>query len=197
MAKVIDQETSFVLNCAGPHMAMNALACLGVTYALELQRAPVEGIFSLFQPLSSRGEVLRLTIKGDPFTVIDDTYSANPSSMKASFQALESQKARRKLLILGDMQDAYGASDQEHEALIPLIKAVNPRVVFLIGDRMEKIQPMLKEAGVNSHFRKNITMIKRAVTNFLKKDDIVLFKSSQGVGLHEAVEHLTNLKPEE
>ena len=196
-AKVLDQETSFVLNCPGLHMAMNALACLGATYALELQRAPAEGIFSLFQPLFSRGEVLRLTIKDDPFTVIDDTYSANPSSMKASLQALESQKARRKLLILGDMQDAYGASDQEHEALIPLIKAVNPRVVFLIGDRMEKIQPMLKEAGVNSHFRKNITMIKRAVTNYLKKDDLVLFKSSQGVGLHEAIEHLANLKPEE
>ena len=196
-AKVSDQETRFVLNCAGIHMALNALACLGVTYALGLQRAPAEGIFSLFQPLSSRGEVLQLTIKDDPFTVIDDTYSANPSSMKASLQAFGSQKARRKLLILGDMQDAYGASDQEHEALIPLIKAVNPRVVFLIGDRMEKIQPMLKEAGVNSHFRKNITMIKRAVANFLKKDDLVLFKSSQGVGLHEAVEHLANLKPEE
>lgn len=194
-ASVLGQDTQFTLGIPGTHMALNALACLGVTHALELQRSPAESMFGLFKPVSGRGEALELNIHGKIITAINDAYNANPSSMRASLQAFGSQSAKgRKIMILGDMLELAKDSDRYHEELVPLIAAAAPHTVFLTGKHMEKIQPLLKAAGVNSHFRKNITMIQRAITNYVKNGDLVLFKSSNGIGLQKVIKHLINLE---
>jgi UDP-N-acetylmuramyl pentapeptide synthase len=189
------KESTFTLASSGIHMAINALSCLAVIEALEIQGTAAQAMMSLFKPIAGRGEEIKVNIHGYSIRVIDDAYNANPISMKASLQAFAGQKAMgRKVLVLGDMLELAENSDMYHTQLVSEIIQANADTVFITGEHMEKIHPLLKEAGITCHFRKNIAMLQAAVVNYLKKDDLALFKSSNGVGLHKIVKHLIDLE---
>ncbi len=189
------KETSLSLASPSMHMAINTLACLAVTEALEIQNTPAQTMLSFFKPIAGRGEEIKVNIHGYSVRVINDAYNANPVSMKASLQAFSGQNAAgRKVLILGDMLELAENTDDYHEQLVPDIIQAKADTIFLTGEHMEKIHPLLKEAGITCHFRKNIAMLQAAVVNYLKKDDLALFKSSNGIGLHKIVKHLIDLE---
>ena len=98
------------LNIAGRHNVRNALAAAACTLALGV---PVEAIvrgLAAFEPVSGR---LRRTHTAQGVPLIDDTYNANPDSMRAAIDVLADQPAPR-LLVMGDMGETGAQAEAFH-----------------------------------------------------------------------------------
>lgn len=98
------------LNIAGRHSVRNALAAAACTLALGV---PVEAIvrgLAAFEPVNGR---LRRTHTAQGVPLIDDTYNANPDSMRAAIDVLADQPAPR-LLVMGDMGETGAQAEAFH-----------------------------------------------------------------------------------
>ena len=91
------------LNVAGRHNLHNALAACACTLAAGMGLAQIADGLSSFEPVKGRSRAIELErADGSPLTLIDDSYNANPDSVRAAIDVLASLPGPR-LLALGDM----------------------------------------------------------------------------------------------
>ena len=75
---------------------------------------------------------------GGGYTIIDDTYNANPASMEWAVRTLSSLPCRgKRIAILGDMRELGARSDEYHRGLGRLIRASNLSLVLAVGEAMK------------------------------------------------------------
>jgi UDP-N-acetylmuramoyl-tripeptide--D-alanyl-D-alanine ligase len=92
----------FRLHIAGRHNVMNALAAAGCALAAGAPLQAVREGLAAFRPVTGRSTALPMVLAGHAFTVVDDTYNANPDSVRAAIDVLAGLPGPR-LLVLGDM----------------------------------------------------------------------------------------------
>ena len=92
----------FELRIAGRHNVRNALAAIACAAAAGVPLDAVERGLSDFRPLKGRSRTLALRYRGRGVTLVDDTYNANPDSVRAVIDLLAELPGPR-LLVLGDM----------------------------------------------------------------------------------------------
>lgn len=95
-------EASFTLHLPGRHNVGNALAALACAAAAGAPLEAMEKGLSAFRPVSGRSRTLQLRQRGRSIILIDDTYNANPDSVRAIIDVLAELPGPR-LLVLGDM----------------------------------------------------------------------------------------------
>lgn len=95
-------EVDFALHLPGRHNVNNALAALACSIAAGAPLGAVAQGLSAFRPVSGRSRTLQLRQRGRAITLIDDTYNANPDSVRAIIDVLAELPSPR-LLVLGDM----------------------------------------------------------------------------------------------
>lgn len=117
--------------------------------------------------------------KVQQYTFIDDSYNANPISMRAALQSL-AQYSGRKIAVLGDMRELGPDSQQYHQDIAQLA-AQSADLVFSTGDMREHL---------SSNAFAEIPDLVAALKNTLQAGDTVLFKASRGVALERALEGL-------
>jgi UDP-N-acetylmuramoyl-tripeptide--D-alanyl-D-alanine ligase len=93
---------ALALRIAGRHNVKNALAATAAALAAGVPLAAVVQGLAAFEPVKGRSQVRPLSIAGQPRTLVDDTYNANPDSMRAAIDVLAALPAPR-WLVLGDM----------------------------------------------------------------------------------------------
>ncbi|MEM7358576.1 MAG: UDP-N-acetylmuramoyl-tripeptide--D-alanyl-D-alanine ligase [Pseudomonadota bacterium] len=120
------------LNLVGRHNVMNALAAIAVAYAANIPLEAVANGLANYKPISGRLNITRI---GD-LTVIDDTYNANPASMRAAIDVLA--QFTDTTLILGDMGELGDAADQEHLQLGAVAQDRGIDRVFACGEYAAK-----------------------------------------------------------
>ena len=98
------------LNIAGRHNVRNALAAAACTLALGVPAEAIVRGLAAFEPVSGR---LRRTHTAQGVPLIDDTYNANPDSMRAAIDVLADQPAPR-LLVMGDMGETGAQAEAFH-----------------------------------------------------------------------------------
>jgi len=116
-----------------------------------------------------------------PFTIIDDTYNANPESVKSSLDVLKNFNQRtKKILVLGDMFELGKESETLHKNLAVSIDKIENIEVYTIGKETEKLSNELKKAVAKKHFR-----FRKQLTAFMEKliieDSVILLKGSRGL----------------
>lgn len=112
MAVTVNRETfDLRLNAMGKHNAQNALAAIAVAVAANVPIEKITQGLSHYQPYKGRLNVHRLP----DLLLIDDTYNANPESMRAAIDVLASNKD--STLILGDMAELGELSTQSHRQI--------------------------------------------------------------------------------
>lgn len=97
-ATVAGQPIELRLNIAGRHNVRNALAAVACAHAIGVPGEAIARGLQAFTPVAGRLRRLR----GEAFELIDDTYNANPDSVRAAIDVLADEPAPR-LLVLGDM----------------------------------------------------------------------------------------------
>lgn len=175
----------------GNHMIYNALAAaaVGLHYGLSLEQIK-EGIEGA-QTVSGRFHL----IHANNYTVIDDCYNANPVSMKASLDVLETALGR-KVAILGDMFELGEKEEELHYQVGQYAAGKNINLFICIGKLSKKLAEGIKaENGMIDNKKiliyetKEQWMEEKNAT--LQKGDTILVKASHGMEFSKVVEVLT------
>ena len=104
----------------GRHIAMNMLAVLGAVQALGADVAKAAAALATLAPPQGRGARLTLAVAGGEATLIDESYNANPASMRAMLANLgriAPGKGGRRVVVLGDMRELGPDSPRFHAEL--------------------------------------------------------------------------------
>ena len=184
-ALVHGTEVSFVIGMAGEHMARNGLIVLAVAEALGLELHPLMQALRGMRPLAGRGRRHRLAVPGGEVMLIDESYNANPASMRAALAVLgdiaPAGKGRR-IAVLGDMLELGEQSAALHAGLADAVRAAGVHVLCTVGPRMRH----LREA-VPAHLRgphaDEAEAMRQPLQELLRAGDVVMLKASNGTGL--------------
>lgn len=110
-------EVSYTLHIAGAHNVKNSLAALACALAAGVPLAAIAQGLSAFEPVKGRSRALPVAYQGRGITLVDDSYNANPDSVRAAIDVLAALPGPR-LLVLGDMGEVGNQGPQFHaEAL--------------------------------------------------------------------------------
>ena len=138
----------------------------------------------------------RLEIKNHKnFTLINDTYNANPDSMKSSLEILDKIEYRkRKIAVLGDMFELGKESKTRHEELANIISKTKVDEIYSIGNMMKFTNKKLNETSkIHRHFDDR-EILKKHLRSLDIKNSVVLVKGSRGMKMEEFVSVIESTK---
>ena len=142
--------------------------------------------------LPGRGRRVRVDREDGQAVVIDESYNANPASMKAALAVLRDVSMAgtgKRVAVLGSMKELGALSDEFHAGLAPDVIAANVRHAILVGREIEPLADALrKQVRVESVADAGAAIA--AVERSLAADDVLLVKGSNSVGLAKLVAHL-------
>ena len=123
----------FILRVAGMHNVKNAMAAIACTLAAGLPLADIARGLEAFEPVKGRSRALSGVLGGRAYTLVDDTYNANPDSVRAAIDVLACLPGPR-LLVLGDMGEVGTQGPQFHAEAGEYAKARGIESLFTLGD---------------------------------------------------------------
>lgn len=182
------QELEVTLSVPGQHWFANAAACLAVAKAAGLDLTKAAKAMGQVGPAQGRGDSHALTLDGKSFTLIDESYNANPTSMRAAFSAA-SLRAGRKIAVLGDMGELGPKELDFHADLAePLSQAGFERVIFK-GECMRALRGAVARP-LRGAWTDSLQGLVVALKEEVKDGDVVLVKGSNAAGLGALVTKL-------
>ena len=179
-----DDEDTFTIRlaAAGTHNVRNALAAIACTLAAGI---PVEAIvrgLEAFAPVNGR---LQRKQAANGATVIDDTYNANPDSVRAAIDVL-AQAAEPRILVLGDMGEVGTQGPEFHEEIGAYAATRGIGTVLATGDLARHM------SGSGAQHYEQFDDLLAALDKQLgsKSDATVLVKGSRFMKMERVVQHL-------
>ncbi len=121
------------LSIAGRHNVLNALAASACALAAGMKLSDIVNGLESFEPVKGRSKSWQWQIDGHAFTLIDDTYNANPDSVRAAIDVLAELPAPR-LLVLGDMGEVGQKGPEFHAEVGAYAKARDIQTLLTLGD---------------------------------------------------------------
>ena len=184
----------------GEATALAFAAAWAVLEALSLVPVDLPGFEARFTAAFGRtlaavaDEPGRLTprTRSDGTLVIDDTYNANPASMRASIAtaAEAAGSDRRLVLALGEMRELGGLAAEEHAAIGRLVAALRPAHLVAVSGEARRIAAIASAAGIDATFAEASGAAASLVAARVRPGDVVLVKGSRGVAMEAIVQML-------
>ncbi len=175
---------SYALHIAGAHNVKNSLAAVACTLAAGV---PLEAIgcgLADFVPVKGRSRALAGCFEGHEFTLVDDTYNANPDSVRAAIDVLAALPGPR-LLVLGDMGEVGAQGPQFHAEAGAHAKAMGIETVFALGELSHAAIANFGSKG--KHFT-HIDSLNDAVRAALPHAASIVVKGSRFMRMERVVE---------
>ena len=182
----------------GNHLLMAILSAMAVSQSLGLNFDKSLNALKKFVPLAGR---MRLIPGIKSITIIDDSYNANPSSVLAALETLDSLKSKgRKVAILGNMNELGKYEERAHELVAKVAAKVCDQLVF-VGSNAQLMGKVAKENALRG---KKLTINifdtpSRAIISLdeiIKENDTILVKASQNKMRFEKIVEALMLEPE-
>ncbi|MEP3673301.1 MAG: UDP-N-acetylmuramoylalanyl-D-glutamyl-2,6-diaminopimelate--D-alanyl-D-alanine ligase [Hyphomicrobiales bacterium] len=193
-ASVFGKEVSYQLSAPGRHLVQNSLA---VAAALHLAGCDVEhGLKALggLEVQKGRGARLELVIEDSSFTLLDESYNANPASMGAAIGLLGAAavgERGRRIAVLGDMRELGVESDALHADLLAPLLGADIDLVFLSGPHMKALWDALPEK-MRGKYAATSDSLAEILPQAVAKGDVVMVKGSLGSRMGLLVDVLTS-----
>jgi UDP-N-acetylmuramoyl-tripeptide--D-alanyl-D-alanine ligase len=180
-AEIDGRLLDFTMPQTGAHWGLNALCVLLLLEALDVSREDGVDALSAFAALPGRGAESQVRLPGGgDFTLIDESYNANPLSMAATIASLGARKAGgRRLLALTDMLELGDEAPRFHADLTRPIADAGIDLVFCSGPLMKSLWdalPSTRRGGYAVEASELAPMIAGAVG----PGDLVMVKGSNG-----------------
>ncbi len=178
------------LNVPGEHMTNNAVLVLGIADLAGADLAKSIEAVALIEAEKGRGQRHKLYKGKDKFTLIDESYNANPTSMRSSLAALAGTKKTnrgRHIAILGDMLELGDSSQKLHEELAQPITELGIDQVYLVGEEIEVLGAKLDPKVFVGHY-KTWEKAKADIIKTLRAGDVIMLKASNGLRFAGLVE---------
>jgi UDP-N-acetylmuramoyl-tripeptide--D-alanyl-D-alanine ligase len=174
--KVLD----FPILQTGFHWGPNSMAVLLMLEALDVDLGDSLAALGAFEPLEGRGAEAIVTLAGGAFTLIDESYNANPISMAAAIATLGARKVQgRRVAALTDMLELGVEAPAYHAALAEPLAAASIDRVYCAGPLMKSLWdalPSTRRGGYAESAVELAPQIARAV----EPGDLVMVKGSNG-----------------
>jgi len=122
-------------------------------------------------------------------TIVDDTYNANPASMRAALSILAdlAKDARRRVAIVGEMKELGPAARTEHAALGDALYDARVALAIGCGGLASVSIAHAKARGVDAVACEDVASAERAALDRVRRGDVVLVKGSRSVGAERVV----------
>lgn len=196
-ATLAGDTTEIRIGAPGRHIAENAMATLGVVSLLGANLESAKQAIADLKPVKGRGERHRLGIGEGYLTLIDESYNANPASMRAAIALLaacEPELGGRRIAVLGDMLEMGDFSRKVHEDLAGALLAAGIEHVWLSGTEMLALREALP-ASVTVVHRETTQELADYAVNSVVPGDVVMVKSSLGLGFRGIIDALIDNYP--
>ncbi len=177
-------KVEFELPVPGLHNVRNALAAAAATLAVGVSLGTVAEALSRYEGIKGR-LMRRPGLKGS--LLIDDTYNANPDSMRAALDVLAAVAGKR-IFVMGDMGEAGAAAGQFHDEIGAYAKSQGIEMLFALGTLSEAAT--LSFGGGGRHFSR-IEELVSALRTSLAADTTVLIKGSRFMLMERVAEAVT------
>lgn len=195
-AKLPDATICYCLSQPGEHWISNSLAVLAAVEAVGGDLAAAGLAMAELGGLAGRGARHRIAVQNGTALLIDESYNANPASMRATLSELGKVDGR-KIAVLGTMKELGDKSRDYHLALAEPLAAAKVDFTILVGEEMQILAEKVK-AGVEG-----LSEIAHCATahdalvllkSELRVSDTVLVKGSNSMGLSAIVSGLVGGK---
>jgi UDP-N-acetylmuramoyl-tripeptide--D-alanyl-D-alanine ligase len=181
-AELFGKTIDFTLSQSGFHWGLNSLCVLLMLDALDVPLETALGALKDFQPLAGRGQTMAVSAPGGAFTLIDESYNANPLSMAAGFRSLGARPVAaggRRVVVLSDMLELGDQSRALHEGLAGPIAAAGLDLVHTAGPEMKRLHDVLPPAR-RGLWRETAAELAAEAAALVAPGDVVMVKGSNG-----------------
>ena len=181
-AELFGRSLDFQLAQSGFHWGLNSLCVLLMLDALDVPLDTALAALSEFQPLAGRGQAMVVNAPGGAFTLIDESYNANPLSMAAGFRSLGARPVPtggRRVVVLTDMLELGDQSEALHEGLAGPIDAAGLDLVHAAGPEMKRLYDDLPGSR-QGLWRETAAELAAEAAMLVGKGDVVMVKGSNG-----------------
>ena len=175
------------LNIAGRHNILNALAATACALATGMSLANIVKGLENFEPVKGRSKSSEWQIESHTFTLVDDTYNANPDSVRAAIEVLAELPAPR-LLVLGDMGEVGQQGPEFHQEVGTFAKTSGIEALFTLGD----LCVHSSQAFEGAHHFSDMDNLQHAVLAQISTYNSVLVKGSRFMKMERVVDALRN-----
>ncbi|MEW6616302.1 MAG: UDP-N-acetylmuramoyl-tripeptide--D-alanyl-D-alanine ligase [Thermodesulfobacteriota bacterium] len=188
---VEDKDTIINLPLYGVFNVYNALAAAGVAQALGVGLEIIKEGLERFKPLPGRMEIMEL----DGYTIINDTYNANPNSMAQALKTLTGfKRTGRTIAVLGDMLELGEFTESAHIQIGNMVSELGIDYLFTLGKDSVNIALAASEGGMNEkniYVEKEHQDITAKLRTIITKGDCILVKGSRSMKMELIVKKLT------
>ena len=178
-------DFSLQLPLPGLHNLTNALAATAVCLALDVPLTRIKSGLETVKPVPGR---LSLKRASAGWTVIDDTYNANPASLYAALQVLSVQNGE-PWLVMGDMKELGSDSRKMHAELGDAARSLGVKRLFALGEASAAAVDAFGDRA--EHFSSRDGLIE-ALRAELKPGVACLVKGSRSMGMEHVVNAISN-----
>jgi murE/murF fusion protein len=192
-----EKQAEVQLFTAGEHNVANGLAAAAIASAAGATLADIVAGLGDFRPPDKRMVMMR---GATGYTVINDTYNANPASMAAGLRTLAQLGEGRKIAIIGDMLELGASSGAAHREIGRLAALLHLDHLVVAGEFQQAVVDGAIDAGYPAEKVIGFADKEKAVERFLYlasekslgQDDVVLVKASRGLRFETIIERITS-----
>ncbi len=182
--KTGNNEAMVKVGAPGRHIVQDCLAVLGACDFVGADMAHIVMAMATFSAENGRGARYRLELpSGGIFTLIDESYNANPASMRASLELLKQAQTGtrgRRIAVLGDMLELGKYSEKLHRELAEPVLASGANPVYLVGREIEPLKQELSKK-LKVYLKENVEEIIPLVLKDIHDGDVIMVKSSNSI----------------
>jgi UDP-N-acetylmuramoyl-tripeptide--D-alanyl-D-alanine ligase len=192
LVRVGDRRIPYTINVPGGHVADNSLAVVAALNVLGLDIETAIAALAEYEAPPGRGARLVLPAAGGSILLIDESYNANPASMRAALATLalvSRDQYPRRIAVLGDMLELGAGAAALHLGLEEAIDAAGVDLVFAVGPNMRSLFSALEPAR-RGHWTERSDELSSALLREVAAGDVVMVKGSLGSRMSPLVEAL-------
>ena len=181
-ARILGQSVTYKVGAPGRHLVLNSLAVLAAVSLAGADLALAALALNNLKPASGRGARTMLSVPGGKALLIDESYNANPASMRAAIALLGGApvgKRGRRIAVLGDMLELGPAGAELHRALADAIETAEIDLVFCSGPLMHALWEALPSRA-RGGYAETAAGLEPTVLAAVQAGDAVMVKGSLG-----------------
>jgi len=179
-ARLDGEALKFPIRQSGFHWGLNSLAVVLMLEALDVARDDALRALEAFEPLEGRGAEREVRLPGGAFTLIDESYNANPISMNAALASLGARRVKgRRIVALTDMLELGIDAPHFHAAVGKAVETSRIDQVFCAGPMMKHLWDALPPTR-RGGYAESAAELAPQVARAAEPGDVVMVKGSNG-----------------
>ena len=177
----------------GAHMIYPASMAAAVGNLYGVSDEQIRRGILLFEPTKMRMAILH---RGEGITILNDTYNANPQSMRAAVDILSKQDCAYRIAVLGDMLELGDLGPALHQGVGRFLSHAGIHCLVTVGKLGEYIADGAEGGGVEIHRCTNQAQAQAALSAVLRPGSTILVKASRGMQFEHLVDYLVEITSE-